>query len=1153
MMKYSSSEESALLTYAVRRGLIRPEQVASSVDAGGLATLQPGQLQLGPILDGLVQAGVLTSAQIAELAAELAEHKTLAPIPETLPGSVEQAAHPAGGPAMTSASAPDAAGYQFPVQNWDRYEFLSLLGRGGMGAVYKARDRTLGRIVALKFIRHDDPQQVSRFLQEARAQARIDHPGVCKVFDLGMVERKPYIAMQFVDGASLDKAAAGLSLPEQVRLVREAAEALHAAHEIGIIHRDIKPANIMVELGADSLLHPIIMDFGLARETTHEKGITESGAVMGTPAYMSPEQARGDVRRLDRRTDVYALGATLYDLLAGVPPFEDESVVNVLLSVMNREPEPIQTRNPAVPQVLSTIVGRCLAKDASERYGTTLALADDLGRFLASQQIRARRVSRWAKLRWWGRQNPTLAATALGLSLTLLALFGYWGRTQLVLLRKEQQAQKLAEISRQLGQEVRDLDWTVRMAHALPLHDTTYERSLVGKRLADLDTRLAGYGQLGAGLGHYVLGRGFLSLHEWARALAQFELAQQGGEDSPDLHYGLGRALVELYLMELAEARRAGDASFVAQRKRELTQRRLQPAQQHLQRCRDRTAESTYYVDALLNLCADQLDAAHAMADRAIQQYPWLYEARILQGDMATTLGNELLNQGKLMQALEALNRAEAAYESGAQIGRSDAQLHEAIARLFMERADLDLRQRRSQAAAYQKSLAASQRSLLAEPRRPSAHAERARTFLFLALAERLAGHDPGEQIRSCIELAEKAIALSPQSYIAYDALGNCWTLRAQLADQHGELAQPDWDRAAAALDKAIAIAPRFPWGQNDLGNVYLGMARSRRGRGEDPLPAYAAAVRSYSAAAAMDPQYQVARENTLFALMDRTDYQSERGLPVTTEVEQAARIYQACGAPCASSVISQVQLATIYATQAQSALAEGKDLQAALAAVRKHLPALVQGDPNFPWICNITALAEYLDARQQLNRSQAQLLDTALERAEAVADRCVQVTPDAPEGPLMQARILLLRAATGRLAASARARPTVASLQDEALRLAQRAVQQAPASREAKEVLAEAYLASLGRTAGAAHRALRQRAASEGLDVVRAGLGRDPRGARLWAQSAALRAVLARELPAAARIAALHQAWEDAERALALNPLLQREFSALWPPPPPG
>jgi hypothetical protein len=262
------------------------------------------------------------------------------------------------------------------------YELLGELGRGGMGVVYKARQVSLNRVVALKMIRHAagaSPEELARFRTEAEAVGRLQHPNIVQVFDVGELEGMPFFSMEFVPGGSL-----AAQLRDRVYPIRTAAEttatlarAVHAAHEAGIVHRDLKPANVL--LTADNT--PKVTDFGLARRLDAE-GLTQSGAIMGTPGYMAPEQADGRSRHAGPSADVYSLGAILYELLTGRPPFKGETPVDTILQVIEQAPVPPSKLRPNVPPPLEAICLRCLEKRPEKRYASAAELADDLERCL---------------------------------------------------------------------------------------------------------------------------------------------------------------------------------------------------------------------------------------------------------------------------------------------------------------------------------------------------------------------------------------------------------------------------------------------------------------------------------------------------------------------------------------------------------------------------------------------------------------------------------------------------------------------------------------------------------------------------------------------------------------------------------------------------
>jgi tetratricopeptide (TPR) repeat protein len=298
------------------------------------------------------------------------------------------------------------------------YQILEELGRGGMGIVYKARQIGLDRLCALKMVRTGKPlAEVARFQTEARAIARLQHPHIVQVIEAGEYEGTPFLSLELCAGGSLDKKLAGTPLGphEAARLVGQLARGMHAAHEAGVLHRDLKPANVL--LTADGT--PKITDFGLAK-VLGEGNRTLTGEVMGTPSYMAPEQARGSREELGSACDVYALGAILYEMLTGRPPFKAATPVDTLRQVLDDDPVPPRRLQSGVPRDLETIGLKCLHKSPARRYASAAALADDLERFLQGKPIQARPVG-YLEHCWRGcRRRPMVAGLVAVLLLVLI-------------------------------------------------------------------------------------------------------------------------------------------------------------------------------------------------------------------------------------------------------------------------------------------------------------------------------------------------------------------------------------------------------------------------------------------------------------------------------------------------------------------------------------------------------------------------------------------------------------------------------------------------------------------------------------------------------------------------------------------------------------
>jgi tetratricopeptide (TPR) repeat protein/tRNA A-37 threonylcarbamoyl transferase component Bud32 len=303
------------------------------------------------------------------------------------------------------------------------YEVMGVLGRGGMGVVYKARHTKLNRQVALKMIRAGGaagPDEMARFRTEAEAVARLQHPNIVQIYEVGESNGSPYFSLEFVDGGSLDRKLQGAPQPPRkaAEMVETLCRAVHFAHQKGIVHRDLKPANVL--LTADGRLK--VTDFGLAKKLEDDSGQTGTGAILGTPMYMSPEQAQGRTKEIGPSADVYALGAVLYDILTGRPPFRGETVLDTLQQVQTLDPVRPRHLQPKVPGDLETICLKSLEKDPARRYASAWDMADDLRRFLDGEPIVARPSPAWERAWKWARRRPALAALAAVSALFVLSL-----------------------------------------------------------------------------------------------------------------------------------------------------------------------------------------------------------------------------------------------------------------------------------------------------------------------------------------------------------------------------------------------------------------------------------------------------------------------------------------------------------------------------------------------------------------------------------------------------------------------------------------------------------------------------------------------------------------------------------------------------------
>jgi len=982
---------------------------------------QPQETLSGPealaVADTVAKAPAAKAPVTVKLARERRRRRDASPAEaEAAPAPAPAVVSPAEAPAVDAPAVSERSPIADP-KRWDRYEIVRFLGRGGMGSVYEARDKRLARHVAIKFIHGADPITTKRFLQEARAQARIDHPNVCKVLEVGEVEDKAYIAMQLIQGASLSDAAKGMTLDEKVRVMKTVTEAVHAAHRLGIIHRDIKPANVMVEKqnadadGAPSY-RPVLMDFGLAREASETKGMTESGTVMGTPGYMPPEQARGSVRSIDPRSDVYSLGATLYDVLVGAPPFEDESAVNVLLKVLIQDPVPMRERDPSIPAALDVIVGKCLNKEPHQRYTSAAELADDLERFLNRERVLARRLGLPTRLYWRAKRNKPMAFVVLALCSSLVAFAGYGVRTVIVNARNEAIAQKRAELGQKLGQAVKDLEWLVRSAYLVPLHDTGPEKSVVRARMAEIEAEMRSFGDLAAGLDHYALGRGYLALKEWDRAHAELTQAAALGVHEPELDYALGRVLGELYSQAIEDARRSGDKSYFEKRKAELDKEYLAPALEHLTRCRGLPTVPASYLEGLIHFYNRRYDEALASARSARNGISWLYEAEKLEGDVYMARALDAKDRGDNEQAERDFAQAVTHYELAADIGRSDHQVHEALAEAWIRQEEMDLYSGRDPRPKLEKALAAADKALTAAPAESAGHTKKAFAYHFQARYAQGHGTAPDEVerlFRTQIAVGKQAITLHPRDAYAQEITGAAYTKLAEHLLDRGQPVQPLLDEAHAYLEEAIRLNPKFPWAYNDYGLALGYSAASKKRRNEDCQALLERAIETTRKATQLDEGYVIGYNNTAVWLTDLAQWQADHGQSPERAVQEAVEAADRAIRINQRNPLAYVNAGLAITNLASYQLDAGKDgRELGQQAVDRYKAALAI-DPNFVYVQHELGRAYHLLASHERAREKdpRPSLDAGLRTLES----CYRIEPENPDCKAVEA---LLRAALG-------------------------------------------------------------------------------------------------------------------------------------------
>lgn len=815
------------------------------------------------------------------------------------------------GPAESSLVAVPGA-IPTPLLSWDRYEILRPLGQGGMGTVFLARDRRLGRLVGLKFLRLPNPEAAERMMQEARAQARLDHKGICKVFEVGDFQGQPYIAMEYLNGQPLNAALRRLTLEQKVVLLIEIALAVHAAHCQGVLHRDLKPANIMVCTTGDDgsgraagELRPVLMDFGLARDSLAGQRLTQTGMIMGTPAYMSPEQARGNARHLDRRADVYSLGAVMYELLIGRPPFNSESEVELLLAVLEQDPAPPRLIEPTLPLDLEVITLKCLCKEPERRYESALALAEDLQRYLRGEPIAARPPSALYRLRRFAVRHLAAVAVSVVILCSFAALLGMAVRARTKEEAAARRADRQRRLAGELGQSVASMNSFLRVAYSLPVHDLEREQVVVRQQLSKLEAQSVEIDDFLRATLEGAIGRGYLALHEDKQAMTHLQLALQFGDTAPDVHLALGQALGRLHDQEARDVRRRFQRAQAKPRLDELRQQYLVPALSELELGKESPQIEPLYVQALIHYYKGDAEYEQALkaARAAHKAAPWLIEPLELESKIVS------------LQCREQL-----------QSGHSQAIKQAAVVRESLERAI-------GIARSY--------------PEFYSSLADFVASTLRLKVALNLDIKELEPLFISGVRHTKQAIELLPHNSEAYDQLAEILAQWANVQAGAGLDPGTTIEQALAAVDSALAKKPERARSYFARARTYLAQASYQVFLDTEPLLSYEQTATDCRRAASLDPNHGETWVLLTLALREVAEIKLAKGLPIDKECDETE---QACKRAILLSPelpTPKSNLADFYILRARHSVTHGRDPSTYLASAQKLLDEVLTKNPE--------------------------------------------------------------------------------------------------------------------------------------------------------------------------------------------------------------
>jgi serine/threonine protein kinase len=899
------------------------------------------------------------------------------------------------------------------------YNIVREIGRGGMGAVYLGAraDERFQKLVAIKLIKRgmDTDDVLRHFHNEQQILGNFDHPNIARLIDAGSTERGlPYFIMDYVEGKPIDQYCdvKSLSISQRLQLFLQVCSAVSYAHRNLVVHRDIKPTNILVT--ADGV--PKLLDFGVAKILQSDSAgrSTATGIHFMTPEYASPEQAQGiPVTTL---TDVYSLGVLLYELLTGHSPyyFKNRSPLEVLKIITETQPqlpssiiyisdqnsgdtlplltpEAVSKTREGNPEKLrrrlrgdlDNIVLMSMRKEPQRRYQSVDQLSEDIKRHLQGLPITARKdrlAYRTARFLLRNRVAAAMIVLAL-LAFALLGAVMQW------------RGDRQAKLYQEFGQEVTRIESTMRYAYLLPLHNIQRDKEKVMKRLEYIKKQMKEMGRLSHGVGHYSLGRGYLSLHRYQDAHDNLIIAWKKYQyQEPAAANALGLSMAMLYQEKLREAEEFLNDEQLNERKSELEKRYRVPALYYIQKGED-TSEAPEYIQALLAFLEKQYPKALGKAAAAEENLSWHYESKKLQGDIFTTMGHEKSDTGKITEAFELYEKAKAAYLDAAKKGQSDPQIYDALCTVqsSIQQIDIELKRKTSQEG-VDKAINYCEKALEIDSKDITANLLASRIYKDFAYYQTAHGIDPSIAAEKSANFARAALKIDSENPLGHLALGEAHSTRANYEITRGQNPIRFLELADTSYIKAIEKIPNDHVLLFLLANNSIKQATYDGDKGMDIRPALEKTITYLQKATRLSRQNYKYYTMLGHAYFLKGNYEQHIGLDPRDSLNKSIQQLTESMSINPNYLHPYIWCANAYLVLAEHQIGAGQNPNSALDEAIKIFRNSLTFDPEYSWAHNGIGIA--LLIKGQFLQKEKQDPTSNLKMARDAFNKALQLDP---------------------------------------------------------------------------------------------------------------------------------------------------------------